>query len=257
MDGRLRGWVLRPKDRRARISEIIERQGQATVEDLALAFEVSAETIRRDLSDLAEEGRVQKIHGGAKKMRFDSEGSFQQRMAENAGGKARIAEKLAHILRPGDTIFIDTGSTTLAAAAALARIDRLTAITNSARVARELGDRGDVYLLGGAYRSDNAQTVGPLAIEQISGFVADYAVLTVAGLDPEAGAVDYNIEEAQVARAMIAHARDVIVVADASKFGRRAPFRVCGLERIGTLVVDEPPPAALGDALVQAGVRIV
>jgi DeoR family glycerol-3-phosphate regulon repressor len=248
---------LKPRDRRAKIAELIDQQGQAGVDDLAETFDVSAETIRRDLSDLAEEGRVQKIHGGAKKMRFDAEGSFQQRMSENASAKALIGQKLAGLVRPGQTLFLDTGSTTLAAVDGLAMIDDLTVVTNSMRIAREMGDRADIHLLGGSYRADNAQTVGPQTINHIGTFIADHAILTVGALDATFGAADYNIEEAQIARAMIAQARQITILADSSKFTRTAPFVVCGLDRLDTLITDGTPPPALAQALASAGVTVL
>ncbi len=178
-------------------------------------------------------------------------------MTEGREAKARIAERLAGVVKPGDTLFVDTGSTTLAAAAVLARIGGLTVITNSCRIASEIGEQADVYLLGGLFRQDNLQTVGPQAIEQVGRFRADYALLTVGGLDAEAGITDFNPQEAEVARAMLAHARQLIVVADASKLGRQAPFRVCDLERIDLLITDTVPPTALKVALGRAGATVI
>ncbi|WP_313518293.1 DeoR/GlpR family DNA-binding transcription regulator [Pseudomonas sp.] len=248
---------MKPRERRTLVLSFIEQRGQASVEQLVAEFGVSPETIRRDLWELAEEGRVQKIHGGARKLRGDREGSFQQRLSEGREVKLRIAERLAEVLAPGDTLFVDTGSTTLAAAPVLARIGGLTIFTNSLRIAGEIGERAEVYMLGGQFRQDNLQTVGPMAIEQISAFRADYALLTVGGLDAQAGAADFNAEEAQVARAMVANARQVIVIADASKCDRQAPFRVCGLERIDLLITDAVPDGALKAALAKAEVRVI
>lgn len=248
---------MKPRDRRAKIAELIDQHGQAGVDDLAEAFDVSAETIRRDLSDLAEEGRVQKIHGGAKKMRFDAEGSFQQRMSENASAKALIGQKLSRLIRPGQTLFMDTGSTTLAAASALTAIADLTVITNSMRIAREMGEQAEIHLLGGSYRADNAQTVGPQTIDHIGAFVADHAIVTVGALDATFGAADYNIEEAQIARAMVTQARQVTVLADSSKFTRTAPFVVCRLDGLDTVISDSSPPQPLAQALARAGVAVL
>jgi DeoR family glycerol-3-phosphate regulon repressor len=119
-----------------------------------------------------------------------------------------------------------------------------------------MGQRAAVYLAGGRYGGDNRQTLGPTALAQIDGYQADTAVLTVGALDAEAGAMDYDAGEAEVARAMAANARRVIVVADASKFGRRAPFRVCRLAQIDMLVADAAPDAPLAAALDAAGVTV-
>jgi len=247
---------VKPRERRVRILAFIEQRGQASVDQLVAEFSVSAETVRRDLFQLAEEGRVQKVHGGARKLRSEREGSFAQRMGEGREVKVRLAERLAEVIAPGDTLFVDTGSTTLAAAAVLARIGGLTIVTNSLRIASEVGERADVYLLGGLFRQDNQETVGPMAIEQIGAFRADYALITVGALDA-AGAADFNIEEAQVARAMISQARQLIVLADASKCERQAPFKVCDLQRINLLITDAVPSAELRSALGRAGVTVL
>jgi DeoR family glycerol-3-phosphate regulon repressor len=250
---------MKPKQRQARIAEIIGQQGLASVEVLAADFDVSAETIRRDLARLAESGVVQKVHGGAKRLRLHSEGSFQQRMTENADAKQVIARKLAELVEPGDTLFIDTGSTTLTCAETLATIGGLTVITNSIHIAQAFSatDAGNsVYLLGGTFSGDNGQTVGPLVLEQIGGFQADHAILTVAALDGEVGAMDSNFDEARVARAMIDNARHVFVVANATKFQRKAAFKVCPLGMIDALVSDQEPEADLAAALLEAGVEV-
>ncbi|WP_181701642.1 DeoR/GlpR family DNA-binding transcription regulator [Chthonobacter albigriseus] len=250
---------MRPRQRQARIAEIIWHKGQMSVDALAHTFDVSVETIRRDLGQLAEGGLLQKVHGGAKRLRLHAEGSFQERMAENAQAKRTIAAKMLRLVEPGDTVFIDTGSTTLACAEALSGVERLTVITNSVAIAQVFGASQagtTVYLLGGAYGNDNGQTVGPLVLDQIQEFQADHAILTVAAIDPAVGAMDSNFDEAQVARAMIGHARNVFVAANLTKFGRKAAFRVCRLEEVDVVVTDGAPDQAHATALAAAGVEI-
>lgn len=249
---------MKPRDRQSNIAELIKREGQATVDDLAVRFEVSAETIRRDLGQLAEGGLVQKVHGGAKRPRLFAEASFEERMTEDAEAKRRIAHKLVDLLEPGDTIFMDTGSTTLICAQMLDEVAPLTVITNSVSIAQTVAGSGagsTVYLLGGQFAGGNGETFGPLAIEQIGQFQADHAVLTVAAIDAGAGIMDANFDEAQVAREMMGRARQVCVVASAAKFDRLAAFRVCDLGDIDVLVSDLPPGPGLAAALAGAGVE--
>jgi DeoR/GlpR family transcriptional regulator of sugar metabolism len=242
---------MTPRQRRSEIAELVGRTGQISVETLAARFDVSLETIRRDLGKLAETGALQKIHGGAKPLRLHAEGSFDERMAEDADAKSSIARKLAQIVGPGETVFVDTGSTTLICADELARISRLTVITNSVRVAQVISRTSDnkVYLLGGAFSGDNAETGGPLVIEQISRFRADRAILTVAALDADAGAMDSDFDEAQVARAMMAHAHQTVVLAHGSKLGRRAAFQICRLDEVDMVVCDVAPDSGFRAAL--------
>lgn len=250
---------MKPHERQLRIAEIIRQEGEVSVEGLATRFEVSAETIRRDLAQLVESGRVQKVHGGARRPRLVVEGSFAERLGSEATAKARIGRRLADAVEPGETIFIDTGSTTLATAEFLAAIPRLTVITNSCRLAERLAQAGSdaaIYLLGGRYQGDNAETTGPSTIEQVAAFQADRAILTVAAVLPEIGVMDASFEEAQIARAMIANARALTVLADHTKFGRRAAFAVCPCSEIDHLVTDQPPDRENREALAGFGVDI-
>lgn len=250
---------MTPRQRQARIAEIIWQEGQMSVDALAQRFAVSVETIRRDLGQLAEGGMLQKVHGGAKRPRLHAEASFNERMADNGEAKRTIAAKVTRLVEPGDTLFIDTGSTTLACAEALAGVGRLTVITNSSRIAQVFAaapHANTVYQLGGAFHADNGQTVGPMVIDQIREFQADHAILTVSGLDPQVGATDSNFDEAQVARAMIANARHLFIVAHVGKLGLKAAFRVCRTEEIDALVTDRAPATADAEMLAAAGVEI-
>jgi DeoR family glycerol-3-phosphate regulon repressor len=250
---------MKPKQRQSRILDVVARDGEATVDALAVEFDVSAETIRRDLAQLAMSGALQKVHGGARRLRMHAEGSFQERMGEDAAAKQIIAQKLAQVIEPGDTLFMDTGTTTLFCAEALAGVPDLTVITNSIRVAQALArgaGRARVFLLGGDYAADNAQTRGPIALDQIDRFQADHAVLAVAALDTVGGAADADFDEAQVARAMLTNATNVIVVAQAAKLGRKAAHRICRLDEIDMLVCDAVPGDAFRAALDAAHVQV-
>lgn len=250
---------MKPHERQPQIEAIIRREGEVSVEMLAARFDVSPETIRRDLGQLAEQGRVQKVHGGARRPWLVAEPSHGEREVASASEKAQIGRRLADAIAPGETIFIDTGSTTLAAAQALAAVPGLTVITNSCRLAEQLARAGSdamIHLLGGRYGADNAQTIGSPVIEQIAHFRADRAVLTVAAVDPEVGAMDASLDEAQVARAMIRHARNLTLLADATKFGRQAAYAVCGVEDIDLIISDGRLDRAHREALKDKGVDL-
>ena len=251
---------IKPSIRQARIVELVSQQSAVTVEGLAVDFNISPETIRRDLSILADAGRIRKVHGGARPTQLQEEGPFEDRMNRNALAKRIIAEKVARLVSPGETIFLDTGSTTLICAEVLAQIDRLTVITNSCRIAATFANGSGgarVYLLGGEYRADNAQSVGAVTAEEISRYNADCAIITVSALDT-CGAMDVSHEEAQVARAMLAASSRVIVAADSTKFSQRTVFNVCELSQIDTLVVDTPPSEdELAETIAAAEIEVV
>jgi len=245
--------------RRARIAEHVAARGKASVGGLAARYRASAETIRRDLVLLADAGQLRKVHGGARALPMPGEGGFAARMRRNAAGKRRIAAKLAGVVQPGQTLFIDTGSTTLICAQALARVRRLTVITNATAIA-EVFAKGaggaDVYLLGGRYRPDNAQTVGADSLVDLGQYRADMAVLTVGAIN-SAGIADFSHEEARIGCAMAKAASALLVVADHSKFDKPAPFVVAALGDVAQLVCDTAPGRALRTRLAAAGVETI
>lgn len=249
---------MKPHERQSQIEAMIRREGEVSVEALAQRFDVSPETVRRDLGQLAERGRVQKVHGGARRPRLIQEPSHTQRETTATEAKAAIGRRLASALEAGETVFVDTGSTTLAAAESLAGVPNLTIITNSCRLAERIalaGTGATIHLLGGRYGADNAQTTGATVVEQLQAFRADRAILTVAALDPELGAMDASLDEAQIARAMMRNARTLTVLADASKFGRQAAYAVCSTEEIDLIISDNNLDKAHREALRDKGVE--
>ncbi|MFT5708919.1 MAG: DeoR/GlpR family transcriptional regulator of sugar metabolism [Oceanospirillaceae bacterium] len=250
---------FKAKQRQSQILDIIGEKGQETVENLARNFSVSHETIRRDLCNLADVGALRKIYGGAKQVPQYIESSFSERMFDSVDAKKIIARKLANIIEPDSTVFLDTGSTTLICAQQLMEIERLTVITNSLHIAQVLGKSTNgsaVYLLGGKYAQDNNETTGTVTIEQINGYQVDYAVLCAAAIDLEIGVTDANCDEAQIAMAMINCANRVIIVADSSKLNRKAAYRVCKLGQLYALVSDNTPAPSFVSALGLLGIQL-
>lgn len=254
---------LSPSDRRTRIADLVGAHARMSVDDLAGLLSVSRETIRRDLGVLDRRGLVRKLHGGAvtpdQIADLRGEGPFHARMSEQTDEKRAIARRAAMLFQPGDTLFVDAGSTTQIFAEQLARRPGLTVITNSLAIAQFVA-RGSgesaAFLIGGRYRDDVGENLGPVAIETIANFQAVHAVLTIGGLGL-AGAMDHDPDEAAVARAMIARSQRVTIIADATKFMRDALLRVCALEDIDRLVCDRAPAGALADRLAQSDVEVI
>lgn len=250
---------FRPNERRDRILLILGDGQRHSVEHLAEALGASRETIRRDLTELAAEGLIRKFHGGAAVPEPRGENRFQARMFERTHEKRAVARRAAELFSPGDTLFIDTGTTTVLFAEELARRNGITVITNSVTIA-EIVTRGEtdnrVFVIGGEYASEAAETLGSLAVQQVERFQAMHAVITVGAID-ELGIMDFSLGEAEVARAMIGQARCITVIADSSKLSRMALFRVCPLEDIDRLVIDRLPSGEIAAALGAAGVEIL
>jgi DeoR family glycerol-3-phosphate regulon repressor len=257
------GAPLRPSERQDEIVRLVQRSGEVTVDDLAERFNVSRETLRRDLSYLDMLGRLRKFHGGARirsesASELQAEGPFALRMADNATSKRKIAYAAASLLAPGDAVFIDTGTTTLLLAEALVDLPSLVVITNSHRIAATVAANPDhkIFLIGGAYGADAGQSLGHLAVEQIRRFRARHAFITVGALD-ESAVMDFDAQETEIAQTMIERADMVTVLADASKFGKRGIFDVAPWSAVDRLVTDISPPIPLEAAIRAEGVEII
>lgn len=242
---------MRPAARRDLIVDLVRERQRVTVDFLADQLTTSRETIRRDLTELAARGLINKFHGGATVPEVSgtgpkAEGSFQARMQDHLREKRTVAKRAAALFSPGDILFIDTGTTTVIFAEELCRLSRLTAITNSVFIAQTIirGEGNRAFLLGGEYSEDASENLGTLAVEQVSRFHATHAVLTVGAIEPD-GVFDYNLDEAEIARAMITQSRHVTVLADRSKFDRSALFQVCPLAAIDRLVANDVPEAMI------------
>lgn len=247
-----------PAQRRGAILELARQQSELKVEDIASRFGVSRETVRRDLAQLDAQGLLRRVHGGAQKPQTAAEAPFRERLIENADAKERIARTTARLFQDDDTLMIDTGSTTQALARELAR-RRLMIITNSVGVAQNLYGSGSiarVHLVGGEYRGETGEVLGSVALDQIRQYRADHAILTVGAIDAAGGFMDFDVEEAMVARAMIRQSEQVTVIADHSKFGRVAMAQVCPLDGVARVVTDRPPNPIMAEALRSAGVEV-
>lgn len=251
---------MTPDHRRQRILSLLESRAGIEVNQVAAELAVSRETVRRDLAVLERGGYLNKVHGGAVPVQTGTEPALSQRVLRHRTEKRRIAERAAQLFETGDSLFIDAGTTTAAFAAALVRVARgLTVITNSLEVARQIGRSSTgprVWLLGGEFRADGLETVGPLTVDQIGQFRTDHAVLTVGAVNA-GGIYDFNAEEAVIARTMIAHAARTTVLADRSKLGGTALIKVTDLRAVGRLVTDAAPPEDLALALATAGTELV
>lgn len=232
-----------------RHDEILHRiaaDGAASVGELAAAFGVSHETIRRDLRALAARGLLAVVHGGAVPHR-SIEPAFAERAEENATGKAAIARAAAALVPDGSVLLIDSGTTTLAFAQALAGKRGLTVCTNSLAVALHLARQTThvVHVLGGEVDRTEEATGGVDAVAAIERFRVDLAFIGAGGLTPDGEVTDYSRAGAEQRRRMMAAAARTWLLIDHTKFGRLTPVRLetAGGRPVGLVVDAEPPPA--------------
>jgi DeoR family transcriptional regulator, glycerol-3-phosphate regulon repressor len=179
---------MKPEERRERIAAVVREASRASVDELATMLDISRETVRRDLALLSEQGVLRKVHGGAVHFQTARESPLDDRKAAARPEKMAIARRAAELFEPGDSLLIDSGTTTTYFAEALGRSGSFAVITNSVAVADELWKaphRSDVYLLGGKYFGDGQEVLGPLAVEQIRALHADHVVLTIGAMDTD------------------------------------------------------------------------
>jgi DeoR family transcriptional regulator, fructose operon transcriptional repressor len=237
----------------------IEDRGSVSVVDLAGRLSVSEMTIRRDLTDLEKEGIVRRVHGGAVSARGRSyEPPLLLRSMENQGAKARIGETAASLIADGDSIALDIGSTTLELARHLVGRRNLTVLTSSLHVANLLLGQPDIRLIlsGGIIRPGESSLVGDLAQYAYKNLFVDRLFLGVGAVDQQAGLTEYNWDDALVKQAMIRSAKEVILVADSSKFNRVAFASVAPLSVVHQIVTDEGLEAGQRTELSRMGIVV-
>lgn len=243
------------------IASALRTAGVVSTEELARKLAVSAETIRRDLVVLERRGALRRVHGGAalEANLGGEEPSFADRSATGAEQKRLIGRRAAALVRPGQTVILDIGTTALEVARALPLEHRGTVATCSLPVAVELSSRRDVEVLvsGGRLRPGDLALANAQTVAFFNDLRADLAFLGSGGVDAEAGLTDFHLDEVASRRVMLANTARSFILADHSKLGRIAPHRVCPLSAVAGLVTDAPVSGALRTAIEIAGAEIV
>lgn len=233
---------MNTKQRRDLILSTAYEAGHVDVKEVARRLEVSEATVRRDLRSLAEENLLELIYGGATLPR-SSDFSFRAKSQRNIEAKQTIGRLAAELIHDQDQVFFDAGTTTFEMCPFLRRKRGLSAIVNSARLAVELGgiDGIDVIVIGGKYRSDRNDMIGPLALstlEQLQGYMA---FIGADGLSPNFGVTAGDIDSAHLYRQVIRHAREVILLADHTKLLVPSLYKITDFESITRIVTDQLP----------------
>lgn len=249
---------MKADKRRQHILELVALEGRASIGDLAQSLDVSEMTIRRDLTDLEAAGAIARVHGGAVIPSGSShEPPFGARVRLNAAAKAAIAGEVAGLIEDSATVFLDGGSTGLAVAQALVT-RTMTVCTPSLRIAEALKDAGGIRLMmtGGVMRPREQSFTGASAIDMIANHRFDWYVMTVSGLDLEAGCTEWNLDDSAVKQAALGSARNTVVAADSSKLGAIAFARVCPIERVDIVVTTSDADQRFAEGLRERKVQL-
>jgi DeoR family transcriptional regulator, fructose operon transcriptional repressor len=251
--------IMIAEDRKAFIISQIESGGTVDISELTTLLNVSEMTIRRDLNALEREGVLRRVHGGAVNARGRSyEPPLPLRNAHQSEAKQSLGELAAALIEEGDCIALDVGSTTMEIARNLIGRQNLTVITPSLYIASLLVNQVGIRVIvpGGILRPGEASMIGDLAQRAFETLFVDKLFLGIGGIDAQAGFTEYNWDDTLTKRAMIRCAKQVIVVADGSKFGRVAFALVAKYAEVHKLVTDQPPPEDIRLKLDASGVSL-
>jgi DeoR family glycerol-3-phosphate regulon repressor len=244
--------------RQAEILRIVRAQQTCTITDLAGIFTVSDETIRRDIKPLIADGVLLKVHGGVMLPERLDEPPFQRRMQENLAAKQVIAARVGELVRDGDSLMLDGGTTCVHIAQALSAHARLTVITNSAEIARALAPRNGnrVFIAGGEVRGDDVTSFGASTLAFMRQFHVRYAIVSVTAIDAQGRFMDAQPDDVSYSLAAFAQAERRVVAADHAKFGHTALVHAFGPDAPDLLITDEAPSPALAQVFAAAELEV-
>ena len=246
--------------RRAKILELIEQQGQVQVSALSNAFKVSSVTIRNDLAHLEKKNLLIRTRGGAiRPQRVAVDFKITEKAKKHFREKQAIGRKASELIQDGDTIILDSGTTTLEIAKNLGHFRELTVITNALNIAHLLADFQNIRVIvpGGILRKNALSLVGPTAESAIKNYFCDKLFLGVDGIDADFGISTPNVEEAYLNRIMIEISREVFVVTDSSKFNKRSFAFIAPMNQIHTVITDRNIPATEKEKMEKIGAQVI
>lgn len=240
------------------ILEIAKQVGRVTVDELAARFDVSPQTIRKDLNDLCDQRLLARVHGGAILSSGIVNFGYDARRGIANDEKEAIGRHTATLIPNNASLFINIGTTTEAVARSLLQHMGLMVITNNINVANAMRTYREIEVIiaGGVVRRSDGGIVGEAAVDFIKQFRVDYAIIGTSAIDEDGALLDYDYREVKVAQAIISNARHVILVADSTKFERAAPVRIAHLSQTHCFVTDECKNQGIRQICVEAKVEL-
>lgn len=229
------------------------------IDELTQLLDLSTKTVRRDIRKLSDQGLIMRHHGGAGRASSVVNTTFEQREVSLTDEKRAIAEAIADYIPDGSTIFITIGTTVEHVARALLNHNHLRIITNSLRASHILYKNQcfDMVMSGGLIRAHNGGIIGPYAVAFVSEFRADYLITSVGAIDADGTLLEFDVNEACVAKGMMAHTRHILLAADHTKYHASAAVSIGNLSQASALFTDETPPAAMNQLAHTHQVEII
>ncbi|WP_417547624.1 DeoR/GlpR family transcriptional regulator [Marinobacter segnicrescens] len=244
--------------RQEQILELIQQQGFATTEQLVDHFQVTPQTIRRDLNELARQNRVRRHHGGAGIDSSTVNTAYQARKIMELDAKERIASALVDMIPDNASLFINIGTTTETIARALLVKNNLRVVTNNLHVASILSAREDftIIIAGGEVRNRDGGIVGEATRDFINQFRMDFGIIGISGIHTDGSLLDFDYREVRVAQAIINNSSQVLLAADHTKFGRNAMVRLGNIVQADHVFTDQAPPEEICHLLTEHQVSL-
>ena len=243
--------------RHQRIIELVNQSGYVSTEELVAILDVSSQTIRRDLNELAENNLIRRHHGGAASPSNTENSDYSERKQFFSEQKSQIGKKVADMIPNGASLFIDIGTTPEAVAYSLLNHKDLRVVTNNLNAAHILLQKEDcqVTIAGGVLRADGG-IIGEATVNFINQFRLDYCILGISAVESDGSMMDYDYHEVQVKRALMRNARNIVLVTDHSKFTRNAIVRLGDIKEVNYLFTDRPLPLELQHYLSHSDVAV-
>lgn len=245
--------------RQSEIMTLAQRHGAVTVEGLAEHFGVALQTIRRDLTELADSNKLERVHGGAVLRSGTTNIEYDARRSLNAESKSAMARACAREIPNACSVFLNIGTSTEAVARQLNGHHDLMIVTNNMNIANIMLDNEDIQTIvtGGRLRRSDGALIGHVTNETIRQFRFDVAVIGCSAMDTNGDLLDFDPEEVGVSQTIIAQSRKCFLVADHSKFNRAAPVRIASMQSITAVFTDAPFDTSLAGMCDTWGTRVV
>lgn len=244
--------------RQQNIVRWVESEGLVRVEDMVRRYDVTEQTIRRDLTLLESFQHLRRVHGGAKPVNSTQNIAYRDRQILHLAEKQKIAKAIASHIPDHASIFINIGTTTETIAHELMGHQGLQIVTNNLHVASLMSQKADfrVIVTSGEVRATDGGIVGEATLDFIEQFKLDYGLIGISAIDAEGTLLDFDYREVKVAQAIIQHSRQVYLAADHSKFGRKAMVRLGNITQADMFFTDQPPGAAILERMNDAEVQL-
>ena len=228
-------------DRKDKILEILREKKSVRILDLSKQLRVSRETVRKDIVEMEEEGLLKKTYGGAVLDEANTETDYERRRSENEEDKLVIGERAYQFIEPGDTIYLDYGTSSYSLAKKLVGFDGLTVVTNSIPIVNLLihSPGIELIILGGHVRKNEDSLFGSFGLNNANEIFVDIGFFGCAGLDVHSGVTNYHMGEIEISKMMLNHSKTVILLADETKFGKSALYKTSNIEDIDIIITND------------------